>query len=85
MQIDRAEKTIANAKDKASRTLSRKWAIRAHCIECSGGSLADVRRCPATSCALFRWRMGKHCSESRLLEDRSLTEIADAAESGNAR
>jgi hypothetical protein len=33
-------------------------AIRAKCIDCSGGNKAEVRKCTATSCALWPWRMG---------------------------
>lgn len=31
-------------------------AIRAHCLECSGGSRAEVRRCKVEDCALWRYR-----------------------------
>lgn len=34
-------------------------AIRAKCIDCSGGAVMEVRQCPITSCALFPYRMGK--------------------------
>jgi len=33
-------------------------AIRAYCLECSGGSATEVRRCPITSCPLWPWRFG---------------------------
>ena len=32
--------------------------IREKCIDCSGGSLAEVRRCPVTKCALWPYRAG---------------------------
>jgi hypothetical protein len=32
--------------------------IRAKCIDCSGASLAEVRRCSATKCALWPYRGG---------------------------
>ncbi len=35
-------------------------AIRANCIECSGGSLREVRECHITDCALWPYRMGTH-------------------------
>lgn len=34
-------------------------AIRAKCLECSGGSSNEVRICPVTECSLWRYRMGK--------------------------
>jgi hypothetical protein len=33
-------------------------AIREKCIDCSGGSLAEVRWCPVTKCALWPYRAG---------------------------
>lgn len=37
---------------------SRKKAVREKCIDCSGGIRAEVRRCPATKCPLWPFRMG---------------------------
>lgn len=31
-------------------------AIRAHCLECSGGSLKEVKRCGVFRCALYPYR-----------------------------
>lgn len=33
-------------------------AIRANCIECMCGNVAEVRRCPLTRCPLWPYRMG---------------------------
>jgi hypothetical protein len=33
-------------------------AIRAKCIDCSGGSMAEARLCHLTHCALWAFRMG---------------------------
>jgi hypothetical protein len=33
-------------------------AIRAKCIDCSGGSRAEVRKCTALACPLWQFRMG---------------------------
>ncbi len=33
-------------------------AIRAKCIDCSGGNAAEVRKCVAVNCALWPMRMG---------------------------
>lgn len=38
--------------------LSRSKAIRLKCIDCCAGQSAEVRRCPATNCPLWRYRMG---------------------------
>lgn len=31
-------------------------AIRAHCLECSGGSRKEVRNCRVTGCSLYPYR-----------------------------
>jgi len=33
-------------------------AIRAKCLDCSGGNDAEVRKCVAVGCALWAFRMG---------------------------
>lgn len=38
--------------------LSRSKAIRMKCVDCCAGNMAEVRKCPATSCTLWRYRMG---------------------------
>ena len=35
-------------------------AIRAKCIDCSGGSMTEARKCVAVGCALWPFRMGKN-------------------------
>ena len=37
--------------------ITRGKAIRLKCLDCCGNS-AEVRRCPATNCPLWRYRMG---------------------------
>ena len=39
--------------------ISRSKAIRLKCLDCCAGQSAEVRRCPATNCPLWRYRMGK--------------------------
>jgi len=34
-------------------------AIREKCLDCSGGSHLEVRKCPIHNCALYPYRMGK--------------------------
>ena len=40
-------------------SISRAKAIREKCIDCCGGSRAEVRLCPSVKCALFPYGMGK--------------------------
>ena len=35
-------------------------AIRKNCLECSGGSIKEVRQCAITDCPLFDFRLGKN-------------------------
>ena len=35
-------------------------AIRAKCVDCSGGSMAEARKCTAVSCPLWPMRMGSN-------------------------
>ena len=35
-------------------------AIRAKCIDCSGGSSEEVKACPVTDCPLYAFRRGKN-------------------------
>ena len=35
-------------------------AIRAKCVDCSGGSLSEARKCTAVGCPLWPMRMGKN-------------------------
>jgi len=40
-------------------------AIRQKCIDCSGGSATEVKKCTVTGCALYPFRMGKNIFHSR--------------------
>lgn len=44
--------------------IGRAKAIRLKCIDCCGGNTAEVRKCPATNCPLWRFRMGKEIKEN---------------------
>ena len=35
-------------------------AIRAKCLDCSGGSSDNVKTCPVTSCPLYPFRLGSN-------------------------
>lgn len=45
-------------------------AIRLKCIDCSGGHIREVERCPVKDCALYPFRHGKNPFRSK----RELTE-----------
>jgi len=47
--------TIARYKSKVHNPLT---AIRANCVECSGGSLKEITECKVLGCALYPFRMG---------------------------
>lgn len=49
---------------------SPKTAIRAKCVECSGGSLKEVQECRVLKCALYPFRMGKNPFHGRALANR---------------
>lgn len=48
----------------SSKKLTRKKAIKAKCLDCSGGIRAEVRRCTATNCPLWPFRMGTETKSS---------------------
>lgn len=43
---------------KKGEVASRKEAVRNFCLECMGYQIAEVRRCTATQCWLYPWRLG---------------------------
>ena len=43
--------------------IGRAKAIRLKCIDCCCGNTAEVRKCPATNCPLWRFRMGKEIKD----------------------
>lgn len=49
-------------------------AIRAKCIDCSCGSLREVRECRLEECSLWPYRMGKRPKNDKYIDDNELTE-----------
>lgn len=49
---------LATIKRYAAKVKNPLTAIRAKCVECSGGSLKEVAQCRVSSCALLPFRMG---------------------------
>ena len=43
--------------------VGRAKAIRLKCLDCCCGNTAEVRKCPATNCPLWRYRMGKEIKD----------------------
>jgi hypothetical protein len=42
-----------------SERIGRAKAIRLKCLDCCADQLAEVRKCPAVDCPLWRFRMGR--------------------------
>lgn len=49
--------------------VSRSKAIRLKCLDCCAGQSAEVRKCPAEHCPLWRYRMGKEIKDETLAEN----------------
>ena len=58
MTTDPRDMTPADLAALGLTRTSRGDAIRAKCIDCMGGSPAEVRLCASGSCALWPFRMG---------------------------
>lgn len=58
---------IARYKEKV---VNRKSAIRAHCVECMGGSVGEIARCTSYDCALWHYRMGDNPNDQRTIRAR---------------
>lgn len=43
--------------------VSRSKAIRLKCLDCTCGQAAEVRKCPAENCPLWRYRMGREIKD----------------------
>jgi hypothetical protein len=49
-------------------------AIRAKCIDCSCGSLREVRECHMKDCSLWPYRMGKRPKNDKYIDNNELAE-----------
>lgn len=59
--------------------VGRSKAIRLKCLDCCADQAAEVRRCPAENCPLWRYRMGREikdetCEEIDVFSDKNLDE-----------
>jgi len=60
MSLNKESLVIDKYKDVARKNpSSMAKAIRAHCVECAGGSLASVKECMIPECSLYSFRMGR--------------------------
>lgn len=60
---------------------SRAKAIAAHCLECSGDSRFERKKCPAKGCALWAFRLGYEINEDgtrRNVRNGQIKPITDA-------
>ena len=55
---DQRRMTQAELRQLGQEPMSATAAIRAHCIDCCGGSANEVRLCLALRCPSWPWRMG---------------------------
>lgn len=55
----------AMSRECSQAALTPMRAIRAKCLDCSGGSTKEVRLCPVTTCALWPYRMGRRPRASK--------------------
>jgi len=53
---------------KTWKKMDRKPAIKAYCLECSGGTADNVTLCPMTYCPLWGWRFGEPLGNSNVRE-----------------
>ena len=60
-------------------------AVRAKCLDCSGGSAKEVRECDISTCALWPFRFGKNPNRKpRKLTEQQRKNIADRLAEGRA-
>lgn len=54
--------------------VSRSKAIRLKCLDCCCGQAAEVRKCPAIDCPLWRFRMGREVKDDTFEENTSFSD-----------
>ena len=50
-------------------------AIRANCLECSGGRRSEIERCHLTECSLWPYRLGRDPTPSRTRSVQNLAPV----------
>ena len=54
--------------------VGRAKAIRLKCLDCCCGQAAEVRKCPAVDCPLWRFRMGREIKDDTFEENDSFSD-----------
>ena len=62
--------------------MSRQTAIRARCIDCSGGSRAEVRGCSFRSCPLYPYRITEQAGRGQ--KAKAIKDYCTACSNGSA-
>lgn len=62
------------------RINNRASAIRAKCIECSGGSLSEVRECVIKRCALYPFRLGEDPFNAKTAKNKAAKQSLNTGE-----
>lgn len=60
-------------------------AVRANCVECCGGQTSEVRKCTATHCALWAFRMGTNPFSRRVLTEEQRDAMRVRAQAARAK
>ena len=77
MNINTKQLEQAPAVSEPAKRRSPLRAIRAFCVDCSGGSLAEAKRCHMVDCPLWSYRTGKSGRKGRTLTDEQRAAVAE--------
>jgi len=75
--IARQQELVDEYIDKISSPIT---GIRAFCVQCMGGMVRAIADCPATSCPLYAFRMGKNTMHGSAGKKRGKTQHAEEEE-----
>ena len=75
MDVDAIPEQFRDIYRRALTGESRKAAIRAHCLMCVGWNAAEVDKCTAADCPLFKCRMALRKAVDRELESTQAPEL----------
>jgi len=62
--------------------MARKQAIRAKCLDCCGGSRAEVKRCANEDCPLWPYRLGTYARINSDVRTAAKRGVLDAIATG---
>jgi hypothetical protein len=90
-QVDKAFHSEDGPKDQSHLAVIARYrgrvknpltAIRAYCVECSGGQPSEVAACPVEKCILHPFRMGTN-PHNKKVRDRLAAQAGDNADEGD--